>query len=338
MKLDLRQLRYVLALDRHRNFARAAEEIGLTQPALSRSLQSLEDAVGARLFDRDRSRVEPTAVGARLIELARPLLTQVRLAERELERTVGSADGLLRIGAGPYASEISVGTAVGRMVRRHPGIRADVSVSDWPELYRRLLADELDVVVAETSHAGDDDRLLVEPLPAHRGVFYCRTGHPLAGRSRLTRQDIAAFPLAIPFVPRRLLELLGKTGPASAAGMPEGVTAPELRVETPYLARRIVMESDVLGVAAPVQIEREIALGLLCQLPLELPELETSYGILRLARRTLPPVAAEFLQVLREVEGQIHAGDALAEPSKRAPTPSRHRGRKDEGSPRIRRK
>jgi len=66
MKLDLRQLRHVLALDRHRNFGRAAEAIGLTQPALSRSLQALEDEIGARLFDRDRSRVEPTAVGARL--------------------------------------------------------------------------------------------------------------------------------------------------------------------------------------------------------------------------------------------------------------------------------
>jgi len=102
MKLDLRQLRHVLALDRHRNFGRAAEAIGLTQPALSRSLQALEDEIGARLFDRDRSHVAPTAVGERLIERARLLVNQARDIEQDLKQMLGLEVGLLRIGAGPY--------------------------------------------------------------------------------------------------------------------------------------------------------------------------------------------------------------------------------------------
>jgi DNA-binding transcriptional LysR family regulator len=55
MNIDLRQCRHVLALDRHRSFARAADALGLTQPALTRSLQALEKSIGARLFDRDRT-------------------------------------------------------------------------------------------------------------------------------------------------------------------------------------------------------------------------------------------------------------------------------------------
>ena len=79
MNIDLRQLRHVLALDQYRNFARAASALGLTQPALSRSIQALEKSIGGRLFDRDRTRVEPTPVGERLIAEARPLLAPPRV-------------------------------------------------------------------------------------------------------------------------------------------------------------------------------------------------------------------------------------------------------------------
>ena len=312
MKLDLRQLRHVLALGRHRNFARAAEEIGLTQPALSRSIQSLEQSVGARLFDRDRTGVEPTAVGLRLIELARPLVSQARLAEREIERLTDLASGLLRIGAGPYASEISVGTAVGRLATTHAGIRVDVSVADWPDLYGRLLAQEVDVIVAEVSHATDDNRIEVEPLPAHQAAFYVRATHPLAGRATVTLEEVTAFPLAAPFLPRRLLELVREGPGAPADGAVAGITATEFRVDTPDLCRRIVLESDVVGIALPAQIAHEVALGRLAALPLQLPWLRTSYGILRLAGRTPPPLAAEFLRHLRDVEQEIEARTAVA--------------------------
>lgn len=309
MKLDLRQLRYVLTLDRHRNFARAAEEIGISQPALSRSIQAVEQTIGAKLFDRDRAGLEPTAVGARLIELARPLVTQARAAERELEQMLGLSGGLLRIGAGPYASEISVGKAIGRLAARHPAVRADVLVADWPELFRMVLADELDVAVAEVSHAAGDDRVVTEPLPEHQAIFFCRAGHPLAGRTDLTAEEVVAFPLALTLVPRRLLEHLGTGAGVASNDAREGTSRPHFRVETPYLARAIVRESDAIGAALPTQIEHDIALGHVVTLPLRLPWLKTRYGILRLARRTLSPAAIEFLQVLREVEQEIEAAE-----------------------------
>jgi DNA-binding transcriptional LysR family regulator len=307
MKLDLKQLRHVLALDRYRSFARAAEAVGLTQPALSRSIQALEKEVGARLFDRTRARVEPTAVGVRLIELAQPLVTQVDLAARELQQMVGLDGGLLRIGAGPFAAEVSVGTAVGRLARRHPAILVDVSVGDWPELYRRVLNGELDVAVVDTSLADGDERLVVERLPEHPGRFYCRAGHPLTRQGEVTLSDVTRFPLAMSVLPRRLHELLGKGLVSMRPGLPEGAVAAEYCVETPYLARRIVTESDAVGIALPSQIEREVDMGRMVALDVQ-PRpawLKTSYGIVRLAHRTASPAAAEFMRVLREIENEI---------------------------------
>lgn len=305
MKLDLRQLRYVLALDRYRNFARAADDIGISQPALSRSIQALEQAVGAQLFDRDRAGVEPTAVGARLIELAQPLVAQARVAERELEQLVGISCGLVRIGAGPYASEISVGTAVGRLAAAYPAIRVDVTVADWPDLYRMVLADELDVAVAEISHATGDERMVSEALPEHQAILFCRAGHPLAARADLTVRDIVAYPLALTVVPHRLLDHLGAC--VASRDAREGTSAPQFRVGTPRLARAIVMESDAIGAALPAQVEQDVSLGRLEILALRLPWLRTAYGVLRPARRTMSPATSAFLQILREVEQEIAA-------------------------------
>jgi DNA-binding transcriptional LysR family regulator len=305
MKLDLRQLRHVLAVDRYRNFARAADAVGITQPALSRSLQALEEALGARLFDRDRVRVEPTSLGQRLIELARPLVLLARDAERELQQMVALDGGLLRIGAGPYVAELSMGTAVGRFSRRHPGVHVDLAVGDWPELYRRLLAEEFELIVAESSHATEDDRFLIEPLPVHAGFLYGRAGHPLAGRADLTVADLAPFPVATTVMPRRVLDLIGKADTLIRPDLPDGAGTLELRVETPHIARLIVMESDVVGIGVGHQLDDDLAAGRLVKLPMHLPWLGTSYGIMRLAHRTPSSAASAFLAILREVEAEI---------------------------------
>ena len=305
MNIDLRQLRHVLALDQYRNFARAAEAIGLTQPALSRSIQVLEKSLGAKLFDRDRTRVEPTQIGERLIARARPLLGQARDIEQDLQQMLGLEVGFLRIGAGAYPADISIGTAVGRLIRRHPGLRVDLSVGDWPALINRVLSGEIDLAVAEMSRALDDERLAVEPMRKHQFVFICRPGHPLAGRVGLTLDEVRRYPLVGTAIPARLAQLASANSTGMPSTLPDGVAAPEIRVETVGLVRRIVMESDAIGIAALHQIKSAVALGQLVALPLELPWIKTNYGIIRLANRTPSPAAITFLDVLREVESEI---------------------------------
>lgn len=308
MNIELRQLHYLLAIDRHRNFARAAEAIGLSQPALSRSLQTLERSVGARLFDRNRARVEPTVIGARLIMRARLLVNEAGDIERELRQLLGLQAGLLRLGAGPYPADISVGTAVGRLVRDHPGLRVDVSVGDWPSLTGRVLTGDLDLAVAESSLALANPRLAVELLPEHAGTFFCRAGHPLAIRRGLTLDDMRQYPFTVTMLPERLLALAAKDDVAPRTDLPPGVGAPAIRVETFRLARCIVLESDAIGAAAPSQIADDVARGHLVALPLRPPWLRTRYAMIRLAGRTPSPVADAFMQVLREVEAGIAQG------------------------------
>jgi DNA-binding transcriptional LysR family regulator len=295
----------VLALDKYRNFARAAEAIGITQPALTRSIQSVEEAIGARVFDRDRKQVEPTAVGSRLIEQAANLLSAARNLEQEVQRVINLEGGQLYVGAGPYPAEISVGIAVGRMVRRHPQIRIDVLTGDWPELTKRILAGELDVAIAETSLAQADDRLVIEQLPPHQAFYFCRSGHALASQAKLTIDDIRRYPLVTTSIPARLFQPLGRRNPDDGGNGLDGPATTEIRTTSALMIRQVVRESDAVGVALPSQIGQEVALGRLVQLPLVMPGLVTGYGIIRLAHRTLSPAASVFVGLLREVEAEI---------------------------------
>jgi len=305
MNIDLRQCRHVLALDQYRNFARAADALGLTQPALTRSLQVLEKSIGARLFDRSRARVEPTPVGERLIERARLLVTQARDIEQDLKQMLGLEVGLLRIGAGPYPADLSVGIAIGRLVQRHPALMVDLTTGDWSELVRRVASGELELAIADTGLAEQDDRLVTESLSRHTLSFFCRAGHPLAGRPAPTIEELRRYPLVGTSLPPQMAALAAKDKSGMRATLPAGSAAPEIRVDTFALARRIVMESDGVGGAVPSQIHDSVARGELVMIPMDLPWFRTRYGIIRLANRTPSPAATAFIEILREVEAGI---------------------------------
>jgi len=305
MKLELRQLRHVLALERYRNFARAAESIGLTQPALTRSIQTLEESVGARLFDRDRSRVEPTRIGARLIEESRALLQQSEQLQRTIQGLVGAEEGPLSIGAGPYAADVSVGIAVGRMLLKHPRLKISVAGGDWPELTRRVLSGELEVAIAEASLARGDRRLAVEELPAHQAYYFCRAGHPLTELPGVTVDDVHRFPLVATSLPSRVIAPLGRSRSDASLDELDETPTGEARTSTFHMVLQIVQHSDAVSAGLPSQIAQDVALGRLVQLPIEVPGLQTGYGIIRLAHRTLSPAAELFVDVLREVEREV---------------------------------
>lgn len=303
MTYDLRQLAHFVEVARHGNYARAAEALGLAQPTLTRSIQALERQVGAKLLDRGRAGASPTALGVELLERAEALLRQAEETQRDMQLLTGRGAGHVSIGTGAYAADISVGTAAARLCRKHPGIRLDIAIHDWTELVPRLLDGRVDLVVAEASMVLDDERLEVESLPSHRGVLFCRAGHPLLAQGAdLSVEDLAAFPFAATSLPQRLENAL-------ATDRPRTRFLVRHRADTFELIRRIVLESDAVSGAVPSQIAADLAAGRVAVLPLELPGLHSGYGIIRLARRTASPAALAFIEELRQVEAEIAAGE-----------------------------
>ena len=288
MDMDLRQLRYVAAIAQHGTYTRAAEVLGISQPTLSRSVQALEAAVGAPVFDRTRGGVIPTAVGRIVLDRAARVLREVGELVREVQLALDIEVGHVRVGVGPYPAEISVGRATGRLAARHPGIRIELVVGHWEALAQRVAAGELDFGVMETSSLRHNPRLHIERLPQHRGCFFCRREHPLAGKRELTLEQLLAYSWSSPILPERM-----------------SVSPRVIRADTFQLAKSVVLESDAIGIGSPSLIEAELDDGRLVMLPVTAPWLMTHYGFVRLADRTPSPAALSLAAAIRDVEAEI---------------------------------
>lgn len=305
MSLDLRQLRHFVEVAKCRNYAQAAGALGLSQPTLTRSIQALERQLGTRLLDRGRHGAQPTPVGEELLRRSRRLLQDADEAEREIGWLLGLDTGLLRVGAGAYPAEISIGEAVARLSKQRPGLHVDIAVDDWSELTDEVVAGNIDVAVAELASAENDDRLSVEALPQHHGWFFCRADHPLASAGeKLTLADLRAFPIATTSVPPRMKALLHSSGIESLA------EARRIRVDTFSLMLRVVRGTDAIGMASRQMLQDELDARRVILLPLHVPWVVTRYGIIQLARRTPSPAAAAFVEVLRQVEAEVAAAES----------------------------
>jgi DNA-binding transcriptional LysR family regulator len=305
MVIDLRLIQHALTLARHRNYARAAEALHLSQPALSRSISGLEAALGVRLFDRTRQGVAPTAFGERLLARGLELLTDAAELERELKLMQGLKAGVLRIGAGPYPAELSVGTAVGRLAGRYPQVRIEVHTADWRVVRERVLGAELDLGVIELSTSDQDPRLVIEPLPQHPGALFCRAGHPLLKEKSLTLEDLLKFPFVAGGIPPRAAETFNRLAKAGVIDPDTGDYLPAVRVDTMGLTKSVVLLSDAVGIGPRKLLENELQARQLAVLPLHPPWLHTNYGFVHLRERAPAPAVQALMSEIRAIEAQI---------------------------------
>jgi DNA-binding transcriptional LysR family regulator len=305
--LDLKLLHQALTLARHRNFARAAEALHLTQPALSRSIAGLEATLGEKLFDRTHQGVEPTAFGRMLLARAQPLVDGSVELERDFKLLRGLQIGELRVGAGPYPAELSVGQAAGQLMNRHPRLRVELSTSDLRSLITAVAEHKLDLAVMELSMVEGETGFAVEALPEHPGCFYCRAGHPLAQLPGPSLEQVLAYPYVGTRMPRRVAGDFLHLARVGRIDADTGDYLPPVKVDSVQVAKEVVLKSDAVGAAPLALLAAEIRAGRLLALPLRLDWLHTRYGFVHLRDRQLSPAALAFMTELRAVEAGMAA-------------------------------
>lgn len=304
---DIRHLRHALALAEHRNFARAAAALHITQPALSRSIQSLEDGLGTRLFDRRARDVEATAFGELVLKHARGIELSTRDLDRDLQLAKGLEIGTLNIGAGPYGAAAMVGVAVGRLSRLYPRLRTRVLIAPWQELPKRIRAREVDLMVADVSEVTGQDDLEITPLMPHRGFVVCRTGHPLTQLSRVTVADIFRFPLAGPHLPQHAVDKLLAQIPTAVRAQVRVHGLLSVTCDSSSVLKAILVNSDAVSIMSAFMLSKELDRGELAMMrDLDLG-LQAQIGVTRLRGRSLSAPAQAFLKLLTEHDQDISA-------------------------------
>jgi DNA-binding transcriptional LysR family regulator len=186
--LDLRLVRYFTVVAQHRHFGRAAAELRVAQPSLSRQIRQLEVQLGVRLFDRDRQGTRLTAAGEVFLARARTLL---RAAAQATAATRAAADPA-RIVIG-YTTGLMVTTAVGRLRRQHPDAEVQTQYLEWDQPRAALLDHRVDAAV--TRLPLNTSGLHVTILYDEPRVLLVPAGHRLAGKESVTLDDIASEPI-----------------------------------------------------------------------------------------------------------------------------------------------
>jgi DNA-binding transcriptional LysR family regulator len=197
--VELKQLRRFLAVVDLGSFAAAAPALGLTQQALGASIASLERELGLALLDRSPGGVtSPTAYGELLIQHARAMIASAERARAALVALKNAKGGSVTLGVGEtFASEF-IAEVVNRFHQERPDVDL-VILEDYSEiLLDRMLAGEIDFI-AGADLARPADGLIRFPLYEARDVVIARASHPLAGRSRLSLQDLEPFTWMAPY-------------------------------------------------------------------------------------------------------------------------------------------
>jgi DNA-binding transcriptional LysR family regulator len=308
--IEIRLLDHAIALASHRNYARAAKSLHISQPTLTRSIQALEARLGCRLFDRRSRTVLPTPAGEEMLKHARQVVASSQALEDGIRQFRGIDVGSLTVGVGPYAASILVGQTLGRFNELHPGIRITAMIDDWVNLPRRLKAREFDLVLMETSQLETDTDLEIRPLLPHQGFLFCSGRHPAVKARSLSLQNLVSYPFVLPTLPQRILQLFARLFQTSDEAASPIDRLSIIQSNDVSLIRNTVASSQSIGLATHGMIAEELRSKRFAALPFRIPELKTGYGIVTRKHLSLPPAASALAEMLVEINATQCAVDA----------------------------
>ena len=186
--MTLTQLSYIVAVDRYRHFATAAEKSYVTQPTLSMQIHKLEDELGVTIFDRSKSPVVPTEIGKKIIREAKEILKQSKHIEDLASMSEEELQGTFRVGIIPTIAPYLLPLFLRSFTERYPKVKLIFEELVTDELLTLMDQDHLDVGIiatpVEQGHVFEED-LYYEPF-----IGYVSREHPLAEKEKLTVDDL----------------------------------------------------------------------------------------------------------------------------------------------------
>ncbi|MCJ0764393.1 LysR family transcriptional regulator [Variovorax terrae] len=209
-RLRLRHLRLVVALGTTATLHKAAEAVGISQPAATQMLREMEELLALQLFERHSRGMRPTAAGRVLADHGRSVLESLRTATGTMAALAAGASGLLRIGGTPAALTGLLEPVIGAFHRQHPDLQLEVVEDSSERLLAGLTGGALHLILVRQSTPVPEG-LRFEALRRDRAVLVASCRHPAAALARVRLRDLAEERWILPpveFPIRRLFDTL----------------------------------------------------------------------------------------------------------------------------------
>ena len=291
--MDLRRWNHIVAVAERRSFVRAAEQVHLSQPALTRSIQAAEAELGMILFDRGSLEIAPTPAGEFVVARARQLVFDSRCLERDVGLYRNRELGDTAFGVGPFPAATFLTPLLTSLRQEFPEIRLRVEISNWELLLKRLVEEDIEFFVADMSELPADPALQFQLLRREPGGFYVRRGHPLAGAKSVTLRQVWKFGLLCVRLPSRVRALLSQAlGPETSAEL-------ALECDDVDVLKGVALACDSVLAAPHAAVAAELAAGALKAIEVAgLPKMASEMGVVTLRGRTPSPMASLIIQRL----------------------------------------
>lgn len=196
--ITLAQLRTFAHVARLNSFSRAAEQLHLTQPAVSAQVSALEDALGARLFDRFGKKIALSASGQVVLEAAEAVLGRLERLRTDLADLKEQRAGRVSVGASHVAGVYLLPELLAAFRQEYPGIDADVRIEPARRVVEMLAEGEVDCAVIGEGAPIHDSRVAVKPIARDELVLIVPSGHVFAQMPDVEPRRLAQFPFVLP--------------------------------------------------------------------------------------------------------------------------------------------
>jgi DNA-binding transcriptional LysR family regulator len=294
-RIRLQQLRCFVTVASTRHLGRAAERLHLTQPAVSKALSTLEDAIGHRVMTRGRHGARLTEHGERLLPHAVAVLDALTRASTSLLDEPAESGVLIRVGALPTVAPDLLPSTLLDLGRTRPDARVIVHTAANAPLMDALKAGAIDIAVGRMSDPGSMTGLTFELLYVEPLILVVRLGHPLTNETSPSTRLVAGFPLVLAArdtVPRQNTESWLHAS---------GITKPTIRLETlsVSVARLFVEQTDAVWIVPFGAVRADLARGRICRLNVPTTGTEEPVGLLRRRDDEPAQAVADFVLALR---------------------------------------
>jgi len=296
--VDIKHLTHIVALADKKNFARAAEQVNLSQPALTRSIQAAEAEVGLKLFDRGSTEVVPTPAGQFLLERARRMVFDNRCLKRDMDLYRDAKMGDTCFGVGPLPASTYMTPLLVGLRRSHPNIKFRVMVGHWA-LQLKFLRDETsEFFLGFTKDLPRDADLLIQTLYTEEGGFFVRRDHPLNNGKAVPLARIWDHGVVSVHIPDFIIQALAKVLQLPGNALPQ----PAVECDNLGTLKALALQTDSVLAGVERMIPQEIADGSMVRLRIVEPvDLCVEMGIVTLRGRTPSPMADLVLARLLEL-------------------------------------
>lgn len=300
--MDLRQLKHFVAVFERKNLSKAAQAIPLSQPALTRSMKTLEDQLGVELFARHARGATPTAAGERLYHHAKSILAECARAQRDAAQPIGELSGTVSIGIGALFATRIFDEMISKFCKEHPKVKVEVKQGYFEDLVGLLDLGQIEVAFINFPLLSLPESMDFEPLLEIRTSVFAAADHPAAKDKHPTMESLRDYLWATVDQPHAT-EVLDSLFISAGVAAP----APSVRANSLSLIKSLVLSGDFVGLLPHHLLWDEIESGAVVRVNLPSTPLVRSAGLVTRVEAFRRPVADALAKEIRETV--VHEND-----------------------------